>query len=352
MDDISLSLSGGGIRAMAFHMGVLQYLSQHHLMEKIKRISTVSGGSLLIGLIIHESSMRWPDSDTYKSCVFPQLQEKLCSKSFIVSMLKLLVNPANIHMIIYRANLLAEALKREWGITYNLSELPEQPEISMNGSTAENGKRFRFKRDTFGDYELGYADSSSFPLAEAMAVSAAFPGGIGPLTIKSSNLKWKKRPHWDAPHESIEITPCPYNKLHLYDGGVYDNLGIEPFFDICTSTPKIENSTLLVSDAGAPYQKGGSYFALNPWRLKRMMDLMSEQTRALRVRSFHGYMQSSLKGCAYIWIQEEIDGGLKREDKDHPCNHPTSLRKLSINDFEKISNHGYAVAKKFCSRQT
>lgn len=346
MNDISLALSGGGIRAMAFHMGVLKCLSELGLLEKIARVSSVSGGSLLVGLIVHESGMKWPDSNTYSSNVFPRLREKLCTKSFVKGMLKQLLNPQNLHLIIYRANLLAEALQKEWGITYRLSDLPEFPEISINGSTAETGKRFRFKRDTFGDYELGYVDSSSFSLAEAMAVSAAFPGGIGPLTIKSSGLEWKKRPHWDAPLGSTVSSPCPYSKLHLYDGGVYDNLGLEPFFDACNSTPKIDDSCLLVSDAGAPYKKGFSYFAFNPWRLKRVMDLMSEQTRALRVRGFHGHLKRSSRGCRYIWIQEELDEKLKRSHKQHACNHPTSLCKLTYCDFEKISQHGYAVANK------
>lgn len=331
---------------MAFHMGVLKCLSELELLENITRVSSVSGGSLLVGLIVHESGMKWPDSRAYHSYVFPQLKEKLCNKSFIKGMLKQLLNPKNLHLIIYRANLLARALQREWGISYNLNELPEIPEISINGSTAETGKRFRFKRDTFGDYELGYVDSSSVSLAEAMAVSAAFPGGIGPLTIKSSCLEWKKRPHWGAQPETVQASPCPYSKLHLYDGGVYDNLGLEPFFDACSSTPKFNDTTLLVSDAGAPYKKGFSYFAFNPWRLKRVMDLMSEQTRSLRVRGFHGHLKQSSKGCKYIWIQEEVDGEVKRDHKNHACNYPTSLNKLTEHDFEKISLHGYGVASK------
>ena len=334
---------------MAFHMGVLKSLAERQLLENITKISSVSGGSLLIGLILHESGMKWPDSHTYNSYIFPRLKQKLCTKSFVKDMLKQLLDPANIHLVLYRANLLAKALQREWGISYHLSDLPEIPEISINGSTAETGKRFRFKRDTFGDYELGYVDSTNFLLAEAMAVSAAFPGGLGPLTIKSSELDWKKRPHWNAPVDAAETIPCPYGKLHLYDGGVYDNLGLEPFFDVCNSIPKFKDTSLLVSDAGAPYQKGFSYVVFNPWRLKRVMDLMSEQTRSLRVRGFLEYIKRSQKGCRYIWIQEELDGSLKRDHEDHACNYPTTLKRLSFNDFDKISRHGYAVVNKHIS---
>lgn len=344
MQDISLALSGGGIRAMAFHMGVLRCLSKYKLIEKIRRISSVSGGSLLIGLILNESGMKWPDSRTYEEHVFPKLKEKLCSRCLMAGMLRLLIMPTNFHLLLYRANLLAKVLRNEWGVVHSLSNLPECPEISINGSTAETGKRFRFKKDTLGDYELGYADSKDFSLAEALAVSAAFPGGIGPLTIKTSRLEWKKRPHWDAPEESKETCSCTYKKLHLYDGGVYDNLGLEPFFDACQGIPKIENTTLLVSDASAPYKKGFSYFAFNPWRMKRMMDLMSEQTRALRVRGFHGHLKKSSLGCSYLWIQSQTEGKEGADLKEFACNFPTTLRKLSSIDFDKLTEHGFRVA--------
>ena len=54
-NNIALALSGGGIRAMVFHLGVLKYLSEQNKLEEISHISTVSGGSLIIGLLLKEN---------------------------------------------------------------------------------------------------------------------------------------------------------------------------------------------------------------------------------------------------------------------------------------------------------
>ncbi len=48
---IALALSGGGIRAMVFHLGVLRYVAEQERLEDIQCISSVSGGSLVTGLI-------------------------------------------------------------------------------------------------------------------------------------------------------------------------------------------------------------------------------------------------------------------------------------------------------------
>ena len=48
---IGISLSGGGMRAIVFHYGVLNRLAKEGLLDKVKFISTVSGGTLIIGLI-------------------------------------------------------------------------------------------------------------------------------------------------------------------------------------------------------------------------------------------------------------------------------------------------------------
>ena len=42
---IALSLSGGGTRAVGFHLGTMSYLDRVGLLEKVRMLSTVSGGS-------------------------------------------------------------------------------------------------------------------------------------------------------------------------------------------------------------------------------------------------------------------------------------------------------------------
>ena len=45
-DGIALCLSGGGYRAMVFHVGALWRLNEAGLLRKLNRISSVSGGSI------------------------------------------------------------------------------------------------------------------------------------------------------------------------------------------------------------------------------------------------------------------------------------------------------------------
>ena len=54
---IYLCLSGGGVRAMAFHTGVLKYLAQNEMFNKIDSISSVSAGSLLTGFIFSKNNL-------------------------------------------------------------------------------------------------------------------------------------------------------------------------------------------------------------------------------------------------------------------------------------------------------
>ena len=56
---IGLALSGGGSRAMAFHLGCLRALNDLGLLAKIGAISTISGGSV-IGACLHLYSLERP----------------------------------------------------------------------------------------------------------------------------------------------------------------------------------------------------------------------------------------------------------------------------------------------------
>jgi NTE family protein len=50
-ESAALCLSGGGYRTMVFHVGVLWRLYEARLLGGVKRISSVSGGSITFGLL-------------------------------------------------------------------------------------------------------------------------------------------------------------------------------------------------------------------------------------------------------------------------------------------------------------
>lgn len=334
---------------MVFHLGVLRCLAENHQLEKISHISTVSGGSLVLGLLLQESQLQWPTSSQYLTEVLPALRRKLCTRNIMWGMLRQLRSPSKWRYLLSRANLIAGALRDEWGVTGQLVDLPISPEWSINGTTAETGKRFRFKRHDLGDYILGYAPSQNFPLAEAMAVSAAFPGGIGPLVIDTDDYEWKKRP-WSGELDSIQTVTLPYSQLHLYDGGVYDNLGLEPFFDAGKQKIKSalgDNTFIIVSDAGAPLPQGFSFFSLSPWRMKRVADIMSDQSRALRIRTFMNYLGSQNDKGSYLYIGEPVSDTLPCVSAKFSSGFPTTLRCLTEFEFDQLFSHGYKVACKF-----
>lgn len=353
---IALALSGGGVRAMVFHLGALKYYAEQGCFESIKELSTVSGGSLLVGLIYKNNNYEWPSSKYFLDTIYENIRSTLCHCDIQRNALISLLKPSNWRFMFSRANVLAYVIESSWGIKVKLSDIHQFPIWSINGTTAETGRRFRFKQDTFGDYKIGYAQSSTFSLSQAMAVSAAFPGGIGPLAIESRKHSFLKRAQWGAPQESAVETELPFKNLHVYDGGIYDNLGTEPLFDSGKGETKRKADSIIVSDAGSPLQDGFLLRAINPFRLKRLLDICMEQTRALRVRSFMNYLLQDKNNGRYLLIGQAPNEILDKnemgnftwqssEDIKRVASYPTNLKKVKAEDFDAIARHGYEMAR-------
>lgn len=367
---IGLALSGGGVRAAAFHAGVMRYLAEQGLLEEVVHVSSVSGGSLFVGLVFSAADYCWPGSHAYLSEVFPHVRQTLTTQSLQCSALvRLMLNPLNWRFVLSRANVLAQAIHGLWNVTAPLSALESSPVWSINCTTGESGRRFRFKNLTMGDYELGYADVGGFSLAKAMAISAAFPGGIGPLTVKSKHFEWKKRKQWGAGEP--EPFQLPFSRLHLYDGGLYDNLGIEPMFDVGRQNLKKDDTLrsdityLLVSDGGAPLARQAIPHPLNPFRFKRIADIALDQSRALRVRAFVNFLQKSPAAGAYVGIGAKAEDSIQRfskgrealaaellskswlsaEEAERAVVYSTTLRQMTEPSFDLLARHGYETAK-------
>ena len=328
---------------MAYHLGVLKWLAEQRLFERVTRISTVSGGSLLTGFIYKSNDFAWPTSEYFLKTTLPEISALLCRRSLQEGALGQLLWLPNFRFILSRANLVAIELEERWGFGIPLSHIKSSPEWSINGTNAQNGKRFRFKGSEIGDHNSGYAFAPDFPLAKALAVSAAFPIGIGPLTIKTADFVWKKRPYWGAPESAATAVKLASEEFQLYDGGLYDNLGTESFFDLGELKSRHEGDFIIVSDAGAPFTRGTTWGPLDWRRFKRLLDVISDQTRALRVRSFVAYLKMDPSNGAFFPIGTPINGP-DCADAIYATTFPTSLERFEKEDLERLSNYGYAVA--------
>jgi NTE family protein len=269
--DLGLCLSGGGYRAMLFHVGAVIRLNETGILGKIDLISSVSGGSIAAGIL----AANWSELGFGADGVAARLRERFVlpalefSKRFVdaPSILGGLVNPFS-----SAADLAARAYDRHLFGGKTLQDLPDRPRFVFCASNLGTGSLFRFSKRYIADYRIGLSYNPRVPLAVAVAASAGFPPFLSPLRLDLTGLTFKRDDMDDAVGGAVE----PPSRVVLTDGGVYDNHGIEPAIKRCR--------TILVSDAGAPWKASTAGFRTWLSQLKRVMHTTDNQVRALRRR--------------------------------------------------------------------
>ncbi len=349
---IALAFSGGGVRATVFHLGVLARLAREDLLGRVKIISSVSGGSLAAGLVFASTGNRWPGSAEYLHDVVPQIHRLLTSTNLQWSYaLKSLMFPWR--LVSGRASVLGDAMEQQWRINGTLADLPIAPRWIINATCYETGKNWRFQRDLMGDYQTKYIPDPDFRLSHALAASAAVPGLIGPLIVKTKHYKWSefRDDEWQA------IAP-KYNRLHLWDGGVYDNLGVEALFKPGDGLRE-DTDFLIVCDASRALTSESREKRWRPGFLDasiRLVDVATDQVRSLRARMLMDYFKQNPGTGAYLKM------GLRRKRihlHTHSGDQPaltdaevqqasqleTTLRRLTHGEFSLLFRHGFEVAE-------
>ena len=163
---IGLCLSGGGVRALVFHLGFLEWLAKAGLWNQVTFISTVSGGSLGTALVVELAGRKWPDQDCYLNHIQPEIK-KLLTTWDLEGAYKwsLFLRP----WLLFRgrAFVIAHLIRKHWKITSNVNQMPATPRWIINTTCYETGKNFRYTNNWMGDYIAGYVLNPDFPLAEA-----------------------------------------------------------------------------------------------------------------------------------------------------------------------------------------
>lgn len=353
---IGIALSGGGIRATIFHLGVLKWMAENHMLEEIVRISSVSGASLCIGLIYSHNHHKWPTSEEYLNNVLPRIEGVILKKDIqSAAIRRLIVSPWWWNK---KVNLLAKILRKHWGISGEITDLRKKPLWYVNCTTYETGKRFRFTQGNMGDYQTGYVKDPKISVADAVASSAGFPILIGPYKMRTDKYLWTKTYY-------SKNNPIHHKDkyFHLWDGGVYDNLGLESVYkpDDGGSLSK-GLSYLIVSNASGAsgYKKRKAGFTGR--NLKRLLEIAMDQVGALRNRNVMDYIKRTQNGMYFnignsagaiveasgiseILKEELISKSLPSDDATKVRNYSTTLSKPSKSNYELILRHGYEVAK-------
>lgn len=362
---IALALSGGGFRATVFHLGVLARLAEDQQLENVSYLSTVSGGSLCAGLVFALNNYRWPSSQEYRQNVLPAARKLLMSKDLKQAMLARVLTRF-LDILDTRADDLSALMQEHWGIKAALKDLPETPRWMINATCYETGKNWRFERMRMGDYVFGYTEDTDLPLTDAMAASAGFPGLIGPLTLETSRRSWFK--YQDSPKETqagqaaqpkhIPMQP-PYSPVHLWDGGVYDNHGLEGLHDFVSGWRK-DIDFLIVSDAAG--RSKPDVYRPGVKALERIITgIMMDQIRSLRARAIverlvnHGDKGAFLQignTCEFV-LQQAGRGGeaatksaacLPESEANLAATMETDIARLDGPTFTRLYRHGYEVA--------
>jgi NTE family protein len=172
-----------------------------------------------------------------------------------------------------------------------LIDLPERDalRVSINATNLWTGKRFRFSRDSVGDYFSGYCYDGieNIKISTAVAASAAFPPAFTPLVLKVEGNFWKWPFAKDA--EPVLVDAAQVRNIVLTDGGVYDNIGLQAARQRC--------GTIIAVDAGLPLDLSSQTFSYVNAQL-RAVDVMMSQITSQCVKSFvSDLLAKSVKGC-------------------------------------------------------
>ncbi len=337
----ALCLSGGGFRATLFHLGSIRRLNELGLLSKVNLFSSVSGGSILNAVLAAHWNQLTADAVGRFTNLDQLITEPLiafCQRDLRTHLwLWSRLNPGNWLFLLKPGNsitnLLAEAYTELPGLGQGLNTVHGDATFVFCATNLSNGVNWEFRCGgnqpaRMGDYLNGYRGTASLTIAQAVAASSAFPLAFPPMVLT---------------RRSVGGTQNKMRQTFLTDGGVYDNLGLEPSWK--------KYRTLLVADAGAPFRSWNKPRTRFVPRLARCQDIMGNQSLALRKRwLIQAYKDRVMDGT--YW-------GLKSNFSHYHCDEGqgyegellqlisrvrTDLNVFSNAEISILQNHGYALA--------
>jgi len=242
-----LALSGGGSRASYFSAEVMLALQEiainengKNLLQSIDAISSVSGGSLPAAYYVISKDPNDTTENVKSGRVWDRSTvEDLMSRNYIARWIGNWFWPNNIARYwataYDRSDIMAQTFADNMfdtsvaGIDLEFKDInQERPYIIINstsGTSSDFGRLFTFTHDDFSQLD---SDISQYEISRAVMASASFPAVFNYMTLNN----YKKG-------ESNEY-------LHVFDGGNFDNLGLESVRNVINKPENAKYNKIVV----------------------------------------------------------------------------------------------------------
>jgi NTE family protein len=335
-DGVGLALSGGGYKAVAFHLGALIRLNEIGWLPKIARVTGVSAGSIAVGhLGLSWKTLNFRDgvADNFDKVVTRPLHRFVTTAN-----IGLWAGLLGFFTMRGGGVFLARAYAKHLFGKTTLQDLPARrdgPEFMFLATNYELNTLWRFSRNYASDHRVGIINAPHLSLALVVAASSASPPFDSPLKI---DLR-KQPPQWvDGADRN---TGLYLKRALLTDGGVFDNMGLEPIWR--------DYGTLLVSNAGDPISEAplpDNWFS----QVIRIIGMIHRQAENNRQRVLMAMADTHYRTVAY-WPLRNTNDNYTHPSPVIPSatdiaaaqRAPVELSPLSETAFRQLANHGYSL---------
>ena len=339
----ALCLSGGGYRAALFHLGAVQRLDELGILASLTTISGVSGGSILANLLA-DPGLTVPVGGGQVGGLDEHVAQplrRLASRNIRTPALLAKARPRSWAVPDAAIRALADELAAVvpwWSSPLGEREL-RPPRVITGATEIGYGVDWVFEdpsparpRGRVGDYRAGYAAApADLRRADIVAASCAFPPFFSPMVLdgEALHLTGGRRGM-----ESAEDRRSIVRRIRLTDGGVYDNLALEPVWK--------GHATVLVSDGGSVFRARTERTVLG--RTQRILDIATSGGQSVRSRWLHASFARRVMAGASWALDTVVDGGYPPDVTALISAVRTDLDAFSLQEQRILERQGYLVA--------
>ena len=363
--NVGIALSGGGSRAIAFHLGCFRALHDLDLLGRVQVLSSVSGGSIISAMYAYsrdsfttfdrrvvELLRRGLQRDVFRAMIHPisiwkSLQNHFASGvSFLWRALLRIVrptiqagvtarNPPRRCRTFSRTEALRNVIAKSLVGDTRMHEIARNGlDTVVNATELRTGTAFRFGSRQSGCWRFGTISKEDALVADAVASSAAFPVWLPALERRyqfRNSARAKGRTH-----------------VLLADGGVFENLGVstmEPGRIPSISTNVFDPDFIICCDASTGVFDDDSYPMYWPSRMTRsfltVFRKVQDSTRK-RLHELAGAGEIDGFALCYLGQQDKslpwIPAGIPRREEVQE--YPTNLAAMQREDIERLALRG------------